>query len=151
MHYNIFISQEWNDELAGIAQTYADQCMFIHNDDRSSQSTTYTSVGENLFVTSSQQVNYTQFVEAWYGEVMDYDYTSNTCQNGSVCGHYTQVGHHSRYMFCIHTVLSSVEIAIIQVVWADSDMVGCGVRRCATVVDFNPPNSLLLVCNYGPA
>ena len=84
-------TQEWNDELASIAQTYAAQCRFEHNDQRNSQSPSYTFVGENIFVTSSQSADYTGAVRDWYNEVADYDYSTNGCSR--VCGHYTQVSH----------------------------------------------------------
>ncbi|KAK4849585.1 hypothetical protein QYF36_026341 [Acer negundo] len=33
----------------------------------------------------------TQAVQMWVNEKSDYDYNSNTCAPGKVCGHYTQV------------------------------------------------------------
>ena len=39
----------------------------------------------------------------------------------------------------------------IQIVWADSNRVGCGAYRCPTTVDLESYTNLLyLVCNYGP-
>ena len=81
--------QVWNDELAAIGQTYAEMCIFQHNDDRSTQSSTYTYVGENLALTTATPGNYTSLVNNWYDEVQDYDYGANNCS--AVCGHYTQV------------------------------------------------------------
>ena len=80
--------QLWNNDLAQVAQNYADNCVFEHNSNRVSQQSTFTSVGENLFA-SSGQANYTSAVLSWYNEVEDYTYSSNTCS--AVCGHYTQV------------------------------------------------------------
>ena len=80
--------QSWNDDLAQVAQNYADNCVFEHNSNRASQQSTFTSVGENLFA-GSGQANYTSAVLSWYNEVQDYTYSSNSCSG--VCGHYTQV------------------------------------------------------------
>jgi hypothetical protein len=46
--------QSWNIELASIAQNYADQCKWAHNSDRSSASSTYSYVGENIYAQTSR-------------------------------------------------------------------------------------------------
>ena len=81
----------WNAELASVAQNYARQCIFNHNDLRTDQQGTFTYVGENLAITTAPNVNYTQMVRNWYDENQDYSYQSNSCSPGAVCGHYTQV------------------------------------------------------------
>ena len=50
-------------------------------------------VGENLYITSAGQYEGVarDAIQAWYNEKSDYDYDSNTCMSGRVCGHYTQV------------------------------------------------------------
>ena len=73
-----------------VAQNYAEQCVFEHNADRVSQQSTFTFVGENLAATTGS-INYTYLVMLWYDEIQDYDFSSNTCALGGVCGHYTQV------------------------------------------------------------
>ena len=83
------IIQIWSAELANVAQNYAEQCIFEHNSDRTSQQSTFTYVGENLAITSSPSVNYTSLVRNWFDERDDYSYESNICAD--VCGHYTQV------------------------------------------------------------
>ena len=88
----LFYKQQWSDELAMVAQNYADKCVFAHNSQRADQAPSFVTVGENLFVTQSQNVNYTAFVQAWHSEVKKYDYVSNTCS--TVCGHYKQVYTH---------------------------------------------------------
>ena len=45
-------------------------------------------VGENLAVSSGSE-DYITFIQAWYDENADYDFSMNTCT--AVCGHYTQV------------------------------------------------------------
>ncbi|NUP09102.1 MAG: Fis family transcriptional regulator [Polyangiaceae bacterium] len=70
---------EWSDDLAAVAQAYAEQCVFEHSGGE---------YGENLYAntgsTTPQEV-----VSGWVSEVADYDYASNECSG--VCGHYTQV------------------------------------------------------------
>lgn len=81
--------QSWNDELASVAQQYAEKCVFDHNPLRTDQQGTFRYVGENLAVNTRQAQNYTREVESWYSEVAYYDYVENKCTD--VCGHYTQV------------------------------------------------------------
>ncbi len=83
--------QIWNDELSELAQNYADMCIWGHNADRHSQSTTFSFVGENLAITTADPGNYTGLVNAWFNEIQDFDYAANTCRAGAACGHYTQV------------------------------------------------------------
>ena len=43
-------------------------------------------------------------------------------------------------------------MSLLQIVWADSDQVGCGLQQCAnlryTYYGLGP--AVFLVCNYGP-
>ena len=88
--------QEWNDELAQVVQAYSERCMFEHNPDRTDQQGSFSSVGENLAVTSSPVDNYEGLFASWLDERSDYNFTTNTCS--SVCGHYTQVGRVLNYI-----------------------------------------------------
>ncbi len=122
----------WNDNLAAVAQTWADNCSFEHNPNRTTQynglSGESTSVGENLFVTSSSSTDAYEAVDAWAAEAADYDYGSNTCATGKVCGHYTQI------------------------VWRNSLELGCGISQCgASLVGVPFGSGTLVVCNYAPA
>ena len=90
------IIQVWNDELAQVAQTWADQCRvdpLQHNPDRSSQSSSFNYVGENIGFSTNLNEPSTEIVRRWYDEVQDYTFGpvggSNVCS--AVCGHYTQV------------------------------------------------------------
>ena len=83
--------QVWSAELAGLAQSYAERYIFEHNSGRTSQQSTFAYVGENLAITSSSSVNYTSLVRSWFDERGDYNFESNICADGAVCGHYTQV------------------------------------------------------------
>ncbi len=72
----------WSDELAGVAQAWADGCVFEHSTG---------DLGENLALFSSSSTTATDVVDAWASEVADYDYDANRCAAGAQCGHYTQV------------------------------------------------------------
>lgn len=119
---------EWDAQLADIAAGYAAQCTWAHNPNRSDNYPRY--VGENLALFSSGwsvnslvESSLTNWVE---NEIPDYDYASNTCTG--TCGHYTQV------------------------VWRNTERVGCALKQCATVSNLGPTwnNAYLLVCNYSP-
>ena len=60
-------------------------------------------------------------VQGWLEEKEDYDYASNTCASGKICGHYTQM------------------------VWAETTAVGCAVARNEDLTRD------VWVCNYTPA
>lgn len=116
----------WDDELATVAQRWADQCNFGHDTERS---VSRFQVGQNVAIRSNSNrqpkgEENRKMVQAWYDEV---DLFSRN-EVGSYrfdfsTGHYTQV------------------------VWAKTDKVGCGV----TVFQDGGFFSTLLVCNYGPA
>lgn len=92
---------EWDDDLAAIAQAWADGCQWGHNDGRSDSYATY--VGENIYGASFDPTG-AQVTESWASEEANYNYENNSC-NG-VCGHYTQI------------------------VWAKSTKLGCAVANC---------------------
>lgn len=120
---------EWDDALAGIAAGHAAECAWEHNAERSDTYPGY--VGENISLFSSGwPVN--SLVESALGnwvesEMVNYDYATNTCLAGQ-CGHYTQV------------------------VWRDTERVGCAVHQCATFTNLGSAwdNGYMVVCNYSP-
>ncbi|XP_035675323.1 glioma pathogenesis-related protein 1-like [Branchiostoma floridae] len=114
----------WNAGLAEKAQEYAEQCKGGHNPDLSFIGPGYTTVGENIYITTADQLNWFDAIGNWADEVGDYDIYNDTCKEQKVCGHYTQV------------------------VWADSYQLGCGVTKCASVAGMN--DAILVICNYGP-
>lgn len=67
----------WSGKLAGVAQSYADKCVFEHNS---------TGYGENLAQATDPDV--TAMINDWYSEISAYDFASGT---GSGTGHFTQV------------------------------------------------------------
>ena len=109
----VFILQQWDQDLAEFAQQYADGCRFAHSSsaDRMGLVDGFSWIGENLYVTSALNPESVvdAAIQAWYNEISDYDYDSNTCAPGKVCGHYTQV----RYGVCLSLVIIMNEHYII--------------------------------------
>jgi len=119
----------WNSELASVAQRWADQCTFGHDDDRSKCDGTY--VGQNAYSSwSSQEKTQTEVmaevgdaVQAWYNEVVEFGF--NTDDINPFVFNYDS-GHYS------------------QVVWAESAEVGCGL----SYYDDGGWFANLVICNY---
>ena len=114
----------WSDDLAQSAASWANKCDWRHSQT--------PGVGENLYASSRRTPNpstydYSQAIDSWGNEVKDYDYVNNSCAPGKTCGHYTQV------------------------VWADSDKVGCAVKDCDSIKGLNwPDGGTVTVCQYNP-
>jgi len=123
------LKMTWSEELAAVAQRWADQCTFGHDDDRNKCDGTY--VGQNAYSAwNSQESTWEGLmdtmgdaVQAWYDEVVTPGFP-NTDISPFVfsygAGHYTQV------------------------VWAESAEVGCGM----TYYDDDGWYATLIVCNY---
>jgi len=99
----VIFSQEWNDELAGVAQAYSAKCTTEPNTDRASQAPSFSTVGENV---GAQMPPSSQFVVevlfSWVREQSSYNYTSGLC-NGT-CDSYTQVGEY----YCLASRVTKV-------------------------------------------
>ncbi|KAJ0971731.1 hypothetical protein J5N97_019690 [Dioscorea zingiberensis] len=81
--------------------------------------------GENLFW-GSYGWDWTpaDAVEYWAREAVDYDWASNSCADGKVCGHFTQI------------------------VWNETQRIGCGRAECLGVgvvytCNYDPPGNWL--------
>jgi uncharacterized protein YkwD len=110
----------WNTSIASMAQSYANQCHFAHSDN--------ADYGENIYAVASRAPALRDAVAAWAGEEPNYNYATNACRAGKVCGHYTQV------------------------VWSGTSEVGCGKTYCTKNSPFGGfPKWYLIVCNYAPA
>ncbi|XP_078429922.1 pathogenesis-related protein PR-1 type-like [Wolffia australiana] len=76
----------WDAQVTAYAQNYANQrrvdCRLIHST---------SNYGENLFWGSGKEWTAREAVQSWVNERKDYNYATNTCTPGRVCGHYTQV------------------------------------------------------------
>lgn len=110
---------KWSADLADYAQAWADRlksrgCDMAHRPDNPH--------GENL-AWSSGPMSGAQVVHLWASEKDDYDYPSNTCRPGKVCGHWTQM------------------------IWADTRNIGCGMARCGNseiwVCNYDPPGNYI--------
>eukprot|EP00092_Neocalanus_flemingeri_P000736 GFUD01000780.1.p1 GENE.GFUD01000780.1~~GFUD01000780.1.p1 ORF type:complete len:438 (+),score=126.29 GFUD01000780.1:338-1651(+) len=116
----------WDEELSSIAQRHADQCKFEH-DCTECRKTERFGVGQNLYIykqsVAAPANDWEQAVTDWYEEVTDFNNKNiEPFQFSSATGHYTQV------------------------LWAESDKVGCG----ATSYKDGRWFTTLYVCNYGP-
>lgn len=124
----------WNDEIAAIAQRWADQCIFDHDTNRNKEDDTW--VGQNAYFkgSSTKKDKETLMTEveneaslAWYNEVESPGF-NNAHINPFVfnydAGHYTQV------------------------VWADTEEIGCGWTYYAEQVGPFLAYKSLTICNY---
>ncbi|XP_062082795.1 pathogenesis-related protein 1-like [Humulus lupulus] len=104
----------WDNTVAEYARRYANQrkgdCSLVHSQGP---------YGENI-AWGRPDLSGVNAVKMWVAEKADYDYNSNTCRPGKVCGHYTQV------------------------VWRNSVRLGCAKVRC----DNN--RGSFITCNYDP-
>ena len=103
-------------QIAAYAQNYANQrkgdCRLIHSGGR---------YGENL-AGSTGDLSGTDAVRLWVNEKADYNYNSNSCASGKVCGHLTQV------------------------VWKNTKRIGCAKVRCNNggtfiICNYDPPGN----------
>nr|B2MVK7.1 RecName: Full=Venom allergen 5; AltName: Full=Antigen 5; AltName: Full=Cysteine-rich venom protein; Short=CRVP; Flags: Precursor [Rhynchium brunneum]ACC93935.1 venom antigen 5 [Rhynchium brunneum] len=116
----------WDDELAKVAQTWANQCTINHDKCRS---VSRFSVGQNLASKSTTGNDFppvVELIQLWENEVSDFDKNnikSLPASGISKTGHYTQM------------------------VWAKSNKLGCGSIKHHK----DGWNKHFLVCNYGPS
>lgn len=107
----------WDATVAAYAQNYANKriadCAMQHSGGR---------YGENLFKSKGYSDPVATGVMSWVNEKQYYDYNSNSCAGGQVCGHYTQV------------------------VWRDSKKLGCAQVQCNdgwtfVICSYDPPGN----------
>jgi hypothetical protein len=116
----------WSDELAEVAQAWADHLREQGCDMRHSSS----GFGENLAWFAGNEASAKEVVQAWasegdcytYGRFMQSDACDGECRSSGGCGHYTQV------------------------VWRETSLLGCGFAACDTSF-----YQEIWVCNYDPA
>lgn len=120
----------YSPELEVSAQAWADnlkqtnQCKMRH-------SVPEGRYGENLYWASAltwsdgrrelQKVSSAKPVDSWGSEIHDYNYAKNSCKQGKMCGHYTQM------------------------VWRATTKVGCAMAVC------EDSSEQVWVCQYQPA
>jgi pathogenesis-related protein 1 len=106
----------WDATVAAYAQNYSDvrkaDCKLQHSGGP---------YGENIFWGSAGKAwNASDAVSSWVKENQYYNYATNTCAAGRVCGHYTQV------------------------VWRSSTAIGCARVDCVNNA------GVFIVCSYNP-
>jgi uncharacterized protein YkwD len=95
----------YNSALEATAQAWANRCQFAHNPGRSNGHPSY--VGENVYQGGyADAISWA--VNLWASEKPYYNYASNSCAAGRMCGHYTQI------------------------VWANTRQIGCGIKQCGS-------------------
>ncbi|XP_031631725.1 venom allergen 5 [Contarinia nasturtii] len=112
---------QWDDELALRAQQWANECYFEHDPSRYTNRFT---MGQNLAIvwSTAPLTNYVTFssrIQNWFNEVQKYAWGDRWSPK---TGHYSQL------------------------VWGDTNLVGCGFSYYQEGARFNK----LWVCNYGP-
>ncbi|KAL8109173.1 pathogenesis-related protein 1A-like [Apium graveolens] len=103
----------WSTTLANYALNYANA--------RAGACNTVPSggpYGENIATGSGPSFTGLAAVSLWVGQKPYYTYSSNTCATGQICSHYTQV------------------------VWANSNLLGCARVLCTNNVNY------IVVCSY---
>ncbi len=84
-------TQQWNEELARVAQAHAASCSLSENTNRA-DNVSFATVGENLSASNAGAPNYTRFVEmGWFSQRDNYDFQSNMCTTQDSCTDYIQV------------------------------------------------------------
>ena len=84
-----------------MAQKWADECVWKHGGTKDPYNTSkFNYVGQNRALSSYPEWSTTGVpaVNNWHSEVDDYDFNSNSCPGGKVCGHYTQVNTKSLFL-----------------------------------------------------
>ncbi|KAK3420326.1 hypothetical protein EUGRSUZ_G01132 [Eucalyptus grandis] len=109
----------WDERVASYARDYAQK----HARDCTRLVHSGGPYGENL-AWASPDLTSTSAVNLWIGEKPDYNYNSNSCMPGKLCGHYTQV------------------------VWRNSARFGCAKAQCATggtlvICNYDPPGNYI--------
>ncbi|XP_078311153.1 cysteine-rich venom protein Mr30-like isoform X2 [Crassostrea virginica] len=96
----------WDDEIAMVAQTYADACKgLVHDGNQQRSIPGRFSVGQNL-ASAGNDLSWAEVIKLWYDEVKDF--TMGGPNELRKVGHFTQV------------------------VWSTSIKIGCGFAQCGS-------------------
>jgi len=118
----------WNEDLAKVAQQWADQCIFEHDQMDQRAISDDLTVGQNIYIDFSPKLDESTVpienaIEGWYNEVKDYNGPVDAYVFTHATGHFTQL------------------------VWAETSEVGCGY----TIWKEDDKWSRMIVCNYADA
>eukprot|EP01127_Copromyxa_protea_P004450 TRINITY_DN14311_c0_g1_i1.p1 TRINITY_DN14311_c0_g1~~TRINITY_DN14311_c0_g1_i1.p1 ORF type:complete len:302 (-),score=63.99 TRINITY_DN14311_c0_g1_i1:30-935(-) len=98
---------EWDENLATVAQAWADKCPEVHNSDAASDYEKLGgsgSVGENMAWATSTDIE--KIIDIWAAEKDSWTCATNGCSEDT-CGHWTQI------------------------VWGATTRIGCGYKACS--------------------
>ncbi|XP_059095119.1 venom allergen 5-like [Tigriopus californicus] len=116
---------KWNDNLATVAQRWADQCEFKHDKMSNRLAPPFDTVGQNIFIAMSSkdtdEVPTKRGIDGWYSEVKDFASDVGSFSFTHETGHFTQL------------------------IWGDTAEVGCGYTKWLDGADYTK----MVVCNYG--
>ena len=109
----------WDDNLAAFAQDWANQLAasgtFQHR--------TPNQFGENIWEGTAGAFKPVDAVASWAAEAQNFDLNTNTCADGQVCGHFTQL------------------------IWSTTVRVGCGIAtgngQDVIVCNYDPPGNIV--------
>jgi len=118
---------EWDDELAVVAQSHANQCIFEHECGDCRRVSRF-GVGQNLFISFqsnfNKKIEWPRAIRAWYDEVAEFSTNAiQPFQFSAGVGHYTAM------------------------MWHNTWKMGCGY----TMFEEGGWWKKLYTCNYGPA
>ena len=75
--------------LENLASKWVNRCEFKHPN--TTEFPEYKGLGQNLAMISGSQRNVTALAAGWHKEYAYYHFSNNSCDDGKLCGHYTQV------------------------------------------------------------
>ncbi|XP_075215159.1 salivary antigen-5-like isoform X2 [Lycorma delicatula] len=124
------IEMKWDDDLAVIAQQWANNCEFKHDTGAQRKDSRFAGVGQNIATTYSTvddggKKDAKEITRLWFDEHKDYKYSPV-----KIDAHFFKIGHYT------------------QMVWANTQFVGCGFSYYKKEDGFFHK---LFVCNYGPS
>ncbi len=97
----------WSPKLAAFAQDWANT-LVARNEFKHRTNNNY---GENLAAAQGKNFSPKSVVEYWGEEVRDYNYQTNSCKPGEMCGHYTQlVWHKTKEVGCAKAASGNKEV-----------------------------------------
>ncbi|KAK2146939.1 hypothetical protein LSH36_578g01083 [Paralvinella palmiformis] len=123
--FDLVFFQVWHEELASMAQEWAERCRWEHGNPTRDPKP-FQWIGQNILYISGYSTDMKTLTKYWHDEVKHYSYSSNACAGHKSCGHYTQV------------------------VWANTNRLGCGKTMCDPASFGMSQPVLFVVCNYGP-
>ncbi|XP_062953773.1 cysteine-rich secretory protein 2 isoform X2 [Cynocephalus volans] len=114
------LKMQWSREATANAQKWANKCTLQHSDPEERK--TSMICGENIYM-SSDPTSWSNAIQNWYDESLDFVYGVGSKSPNAMVGHYTQL------------------------VWYSSYLIGCGIAYCPNQDSLK----YYYVCQYCPA